>query len=140
MARHTASADDQAFARAFEACAIPPGEFDHAAHVRLAYVCLCESPVESAVDRMRTALCAFLAHVGADPAKYHETLTRAWILAVAHFMDGAAPCGSAAAFVDQNPRLLDTGIMLTHYSADRLVSAQAREDFVEPDVSPIPGL
>ena len=30
---------------------------------------------------------AFLACHGITPAKYHETITRAWILAVRHFMD-----------------------------------------------------
>ena len=136
--RHTASTDDEAFARAFEACEVPPSAFDHAAHVRLAYVYLCDGSIDSAVDRMRAALFAFLAHVGVDPAKYHETLTRAWILAVAHFMNQSAPCESATTFMGRNPRLLDSKIMLSHYSAKLLYSPQARQDFVEPDVSPIP--
>jgi hypothetical protein len=37
-----------------------------------------------------------------------------------------------------NPALLDSKIMLTHYSATVLFSAEARGEFVEPDISPIP--
>lgn len=33
--RHSASEEDRSFARAFEACEVPPESFDHAAHVRL---------------------------------------------------------------------------------------------------------
>jgi len=136
---HTASADDLAFARAFESWEIDPQAFDHAAHVRLAYVYLCEAPTEAAAGRMKTALLAFLTHLGGDTSKFHETLTRAWILAVAHFMGESAPCASAAAFMAANPRLLDSRIMLTHYSAQVLYSPEARQAYVPPDVSPIPG-
>jgi hypothetical protein len=135
---HKATPEDQAFARAFEACQIAPGAFDHAAHVRLAYVYLCEGRVDAAVDRMKQALLAFLAHLGVGPSKYHETITRAWVMAVSHFMDESAACESAAAFMTLNPRLLDSRIMLKHYSAEVLFSPRAREEFVPPDVRPIP--
>jgi hypothetical protein len=135
---HTASPEDREFAHAFESGAVAPDAFDHPAHVRLAYVYLCAHEVEGAVDRMREALLGFLAHVGVDAGKYHETMTRAWILAVAHFMVGSAPCTSAAAFMEANPRLLDSKIMLTHYSAEVLFSPAARKSFVQPDIQSIP--
>jgi len=135
---HGASPEDLAFARAFEACEVSPEAFDHAAHVRLAYVYLCAHPVDAAGDRMREALLGFLAHLGVDGGKYHETMTRAWILAVAHFMAESAPCASAAAFMAANPRLLDTKIMLTHYSAEVLFSPAARASHVQPDIQSIP--
>ena len=135
---HKASREDLAFARAFEACQVTPDAFDHAAHVRLAYVYLCETSVDEATDRMKGSLLAFLAHVGVDPAKYHETITRAWIMAVWHFMNASAACDSSAEFLSRNPRLLDSRIMLEHYSAEVLFSPRARQEFVQPDVSPIP--
>jgi protein-S-isoprenylcysteine O-methyltransferase Ste14 len=45
---------------------------------------------------------------------------------------------SADAFMDLNPKLLDSGIMMTHYSAEVLFSPAARAAFVEPDLTPIP--
>jgi hypothetical protein len=72
---HRLSADDREFRRAFEACETAPGEFDHAAHVRLAYIDLCEHPVDVATQRMKNALLAFFAHLGIGQARYHETIT-----------------------------------------------------------------
>jgi hypothetical protein len=138
MTTHQISADDRAFVAAFERCEIAPEAFDHASHVRLAYAYLCDHPTEAAAERMKTSLLAFLAHVGVGAAKYHETITRAWIMAVAHFMAQSAPCASAEAFIAANPRLLDSKIMLTHYSAALLFSTEARQNFVDPDIQSIP--
>jgi hypothetical protein len=59
-------------------------------------------------------------------------------MAVRHFMEASPACESADAFIEQNPKLLDSKIMLTHYSAEVLFSDEARAQFVEPDLSPIP--
>ena len=136
--KHQLSADDAAFQAAFEAGHVAPSAFDHRSHVRLAYVYLVAHDTEAAVTCMRTALQGFLQHHGIPPAKYHETLTRAWILAVRHFMERSSDAASAEEFIAQNPQLLDTRIMLTHYSAEVLFSDEARGAFVEPDTSPIP--
>src|SRR5262245_55227814 len=135
---HRTSPEDRQFARAFEACAISPEAFDHQAHVRLAYVYLCEHQVDAAVDGMRAALLRFLAHLGVNAGQYNETMTRAWVLAVPHFMARSTPCASAASVMDANPRLLDSKIMLTHYSAEVLFSPTARRSFVQPDIQSIP--
>ena len=135
---HRTSDDDRRFRREFEACSFSPGDFDHAAHVRLAYIYLCESSVDAATDSMKRSLLAFLAHLGVDAAKYHATITRAWIMAVHHFMAISATCASTSEFMKLNPELLDSKIMLTHYSAELLFSPSARQDFVEPDIDPIP--
>jgi len=45
---------------------------------------------------------------------------------------------SAEDFVRQTPLLLDSRIMLTHYSAELLYSPRARSHFVQPDLDPIP--
>lgn len=138
MRKHAASADDEGFRQAFEACRFPPADFDHRAHVRLAYVYLVDHGVDDAVERMRNALHAFLTHNGVDISKYHETITRAWIMAVRHFMEKDPGADAAGAFIDANPMLLDSRIMLTHYSAELLFSDTARARFVEPDRDPIP--
>jgi hypothetical protein len=45
---------------------------------------------------------------------------------------------SAASFIASNPTLLDSKIMLTHYSTAVLFSAEARTRFVEPNLELIP--
>ena len=127
--RHTTSPDDERFIADLESGTLPPDQFDHRAHVRAAYIYLTRSSPEQAAANMRDTLKHFLERN--DPAKYHETITKAWILAVRHFMERTpAAMTSSDAFIDANPELIDTKIMMTNKSA--------RTDFVEPDIGPIP--
>ena len=135
---HRTSAADRRFVQDVESGRLSPDAFDHRAHLRLAYTCLAEHPEDEALTRLRSALLAFLRHHGVDPTKYHETLTRAWFLAVRHFMAGSPDAESADAFIDENPVLMDSGILRSHYSAELLFSDRARGEFVAPDIEPIP--
>lgn len=136
---HFVSDQDLVFRNRVESCRLPISEFDHRAHLRLAYIYLAENDVDTAVAMMRDALERLLTTNGIEPAaKYHETLTRAWTLAVHHFMSITPDSDSADGFIDQNPDILDSNVMLTHYSAETLFSDQARKYFVQPDIDPIP--
>jgi hypothetical protein len=129
---------DIEFKNQMEACDFSPTEFNHRAHLRLAYNYLTENSADRSSELMRDTLNRFLVHNGVDPSKFHETLTRAWILAVHHFMNRTGNSGSADEFIDNNPEMLDTRIMMTHYSAEVLFSDEARTAFVQPDLDPIP--
>ena len=136
--KHRSSPGDKAFRIEFEDGSFPPAEFNHRAHVRLAYTYLTEHDTDTAHHMMRDALLAFLRHHEIDVSKYHDTMTRAWIMAVRHFMQISPGCESSDRFMESNPRLLDSHIMMTHYSAEVLFSEEARARFVEPNLSPIP--
>jgi hypothetical protein len=135
---HRLSAKDQHFRREFEACRFPPAEFSHRAHIRLAYVYLAEYDTDTAHQLMQRALLNFLQYHSLDVSKYHETITRAWIMAVRHFMEISPSSESSKTFVENNSKILDSRIMMTHYSAEVLFSDEARAKFVEPNLSPIP--
>lgn len=137
---HQVSDADKAWRDDFEAFRVAPGDFRHRQHIRLAYIYLVTTGADEACNRMRAAITSLLVHLGVDPAaKYHETVTRAWILAVHHFMHSdPKPALSADAFIDANPRLLLQDIMLTHYSRENLFSDTARSTFIPPDRMPIP--
>lgn len=135
---HLLSADDRAFQSDFEDCRVRPEDFDHRAHVRLAYIYLAGHDTGHALQHMREALHRFIRHNDIPVAKYHETMTHAWILAVRHFMAQTGSAESAAEFIDAHPQLLDSRIMLSHYSAEVLFSPEARARFVEPDLDGIP--
>ncbi|WP_440222046.1 hypothetical protein ACQQ2N_13245 [Dokdonella sp. MW10] len=137
MPQHAVSVSDLAFRSAFDAGRIAPSAFDHRAHVRLAYVHLVEHGVAGAPQAMRASLQVFLASHGIAPSKYHETLTRAWTLAVAHFM-ARHPGGTFESFSARSTPLFDSRVMLTHYTPARLFSDAARAAWVEPDLDPIP--
>lgn len=136
--KHVISQDDHDFLSRLEEFRIPAGQFHHAEHIRLAYICLVGNSSDEALLRIRTILKDFLKHVGADDSKYHETVTQAWILAVDHFMQNSKSVGSSQEFIEANPSLLKTDIMLTHYSKELLFSDAARTHFIEPDLDPIP--
>jgi hypothetical protein len=135
---HTLSSDDRRFCAEFAACRMDPSAFGHRAHIRLAYIYLAEHDADTALTLMRSALLAFIEHHKIPVAKYHETLTQAWILAVRHFMAISPDSESSASFIAGNPRLLDSKIMLTHYSTEVLFSPEARARFVEPNLELIP--
>lgn len=107
--------------------------------MRLAYTYLVEGSTAESVRLMRNTIIGLLKHVGVEPSqKYHETLTEAWILAVHYFMTKTDASESADDFIEKNKVLLDSNIMMTHYSAEVLFSERARKSFVEPDLDPIP--
>jgi hypothetical protein len=137
---HLLSPEDEAFRAQFESCEFPAADFNHREHLRLAYIYLVDTvnDTETASRLMREAIHGFLEHLGVGPAKYHETITRAWILAVRHFMEATPDSDSAASFIEQNPVMLDSKIMMTHYSAELLFSDEARAEFVQPNLDPIP--
>jgi len=137
--KNLSSKEDQEFKNQVESCEFPVPEFDHRAHSRLAYVYLVENNTDIAVQLMRDTLTDLLKHAGVDPSqKYHETLTEAWILAVHHFMNNTDGSESADDFIEKNTIMLDSKIMMTHYSADVLFSEKARQYFIEPNLDPIP--
>ena len=136
--RHQLSLEDQVFRTEFEAHTILPAQFNHRAHIRLAYIYLAEHDTDAAHQLMRKALLSFLNHHGINMSKYHETMTHAWIMAVRHFMERTPSTESYNAFIEQNPSLLDSKIMLTHYTTEVLFSEEARARFVEPNLDPIP--
>jgi hypothetical protein len=131
---------DAQFLAAFEACSLQEAEFGHRQHLRLAYICLSLHPFDGALLRVEGGLHRFLSHLGAPPETYNQTLTRAWLLAVQHFMDSAGPCASFDQFIGASAPLLDVRIMETHYTRERLWSDEARTRFIEPDLQPIPAL
>lgn len=139
MSEHRASPSDLRFRDAFEAGLVAPDAFGHREHIRLAYVYLVEGDADLATERMRAGILGFLSRHGLDVSKFHETLTGAWVLAVRHFMSLTPRTDSAEALIEANPTMLDSRIMLTHYSAERLFSDDARARFVEPDLEEIPG-
>lgn len=136
--QHAISLADREFLARFKANEIEPGHFHHPEHVRLAYIFLVLHGPDEAHRQFRASLQAFLRHNAIDPAKYHETMTQAWLLAVLHFMEISETQASAEDFIQANPVLLDPGIMLTHYSREVIGSDQARQHFIEPDIEPIP--
>jgi hypothetical protein len=127
---------DEAFARAFEQGAVTPVQFDHAAHVRVAWVYLHESAsMDEALARMRDAIRRFAAAAGV-PRKYHETITVLWMRLLAD-VKAAGASGELAGVLRAHPALADKDLPLQYYSRELLFSDDARAAWVEPDRRPL---
>jgi hypothetical protein len=127
---------DEAFARAFENGFVTPEEFDHVAHVRVAWVYLWETAsMEAALSRMRDGIRRFAAAAGARQ-KYHETITVLWMRLLADVKAGGAS-GELSEVLRAHPALADKELPLQYYSRDRLFSDEARASWLEPDRRPL---
>lgn len=135
--RHQTSDRDREFQKEFET-GLFLAPLGHREHIQLAYIYLVDDTVGEAINRVRDSIKNFLNYRAIDSTKYHETLTQAWMMAVRHFMEISDAQNSAHAFIRHNDRLLDSQIMLTHYSKQRLFSDLAKNTFIEPDLDPIP--
>ena len=135
---NAACQQDQQFLAAVELGEFQLAEFSHRAHLRLAYLYLLDTGTTAAWNKMRSTLRNYLRINNVDPDKYHETITAVWIKAVRHFLQLTPCCSSADDFINQQPQLLDANIKLSHYSAERLFSEQARERFLAPDLCELP--
>jgi hypothetical protein len=125
----------------FERAEIPLAEFNHRAHITVACSYLWLYPLKEATSRMRRGIHHFNAHhkVESTPTSgYHETLTIAW-MRLLHATKAHHGAGlTVDQFLDQNPFLLNRTLLRLYYSKDRIMSAEARARWVEPDLAPLP--
>lgn len=127
---------DEAFARAFENGFVTPEEFDHVAHVRVAWVYLRETAsLNAALSRMRQGIHRFAAAAG-KPEKYHETITVLWMRLLTDVKASGAS-GELSEVLRGHPELADKDLPLRYYSRERLFSDEARAAWVEPDRRPL---
>src|SRR5204863_5727478 len=69
---------------------------------------------------------------------YHETMTQAWMRLVHFTLQEFGPKESADAFLDEHTQLLSKRALRFFYSRERIVSAEAKHEFVEPDLARFP--
>jgi hypothetical protein len=124
--------DDADLVAAFESLAIPPSDFTHREHVRLAFAMLNGADFGEAAVRYRRTLRRFAIAAGAA-GKYHETLTWAY-LAVVHERMHEHPCATSFELLARFPELLDHRTALAGYYDVAAITASpiARRVFVLP--------
>src|SRR5438477_11650037 len=133
---------DPEFLAAFRAQSIPQQEWTHRAHVRAAYLHLCEVPFERAMDAMREGIKKLNKSHGLveTPERgYHETLTRAWLMIVASAISSRGRCESFESFAAEHPHLLCRTLLRLYYSPKGM-PPESRYQFIGPDLAPFPAL
>jgi hypothetical protein len=128
---------DAEFLAVFERGGFPGNGFPHRAHLRMAWLYISSLGPEQAIDKAAVGI-RNLAEQNGVPTLYHDTITRAWVYAVAAAI-GHSSSKTFNDFMDEHPRLLDKHLLLEHYTKEVLTSPEARAAWVAPDISPIPG-
>src|SRR5215207_9149655 len=96
---------DEEFLSRFLEARLTPGEFDHHSHLRAAWLLLHAYGFEEGGERFVAAIKHFVA-VHDARSKYHETLTRTWLVAVIDALIGAEEIDDYELFLEARPRLL----------------------------------
>ena len=133
--------DDETLLMQFEATTWPFVEWRHRQHIKVAYLYLRQHPFDVAARKMRAGLLAYNSANqvpdGLDRG-YHETMTQAWMRLVYLTLCEFGPSESADAFVDKHTQLLSKRALLFFYSRDRIMSVEAKREFITPDLAPLP--
>ncbi len=132
---------DQELKSAFESCTLHRDLWTHRTHVRMAFLYARGSSFSSALERMRRSIKAYNASQSTPESLesgYHETITVAFLRLIHDALLRSGPFPTADAFCDQHPELLDKAVLRKFYSRQRLITEEAKQNFVEPDLAELP--
>jgi hypothetical protein len=127
---------DQQFLRAVESAGFPLTQFNHASHIRLAWLYLCQKPLPEAMICFRDTLQHYAAKNGKAEI-YNETITFMFILLIhqqIHY--GPATDGTWDAFMQANQQFIDSGrhLLMNWYTEKTLMSQEAKQVLRLPEV------
>jgi hypothetical protein len=129
--------NDEEFLSAFEACTLE--EFHHRDHIKVTYLYLRRHPLDEAITKVRTGLqalaVAWSAPIDDLEKGYHETMTQAWVRVVHLTLSDCGVAANADGFCDQQPKLMQKTLLQLFYSPERLMTWEAKREFVEPDLA-----
>ncbi len=128
---------DDDLLRAFETATISTADFHHRQHVQVVWVMFSRWGEREGGERFIAAIRRLAAAHGADQL-YHETITRAWLVLVGAAASAHPGAGASEEFLAAAPWLEDKTLLGRHYSPERLGSEEARTQFLEPDLEPLP--
>jgi hypothetical protein len=132
--------DDVALWEGFVGARLPPAEWTHRAHLRMAWMFLRQHPLDAAHLLFRVDIIKLNASHGLTETVtrgYHETLTRVWLALVAAAMRRTPAIADSRQFLAACSAELGKEAPMRHYSRDRLLSIEARARFIEPDLLPL---
>jgi len=134
---------DDELLRQFEECAFPFDQWNHRAHVKVAYSYLARYPFNDALQRMRAGIKRYNAANNVPPEGYHETTTQAFMRLIAVTMSAFGeklPVADSDGFCDAHPQLMTRRALRFFYSPERLLDPRGRTEPLEPDLAPLPTL
>ncbi|WP_421802821.1 hypothetical protein [Flagellimonas sp.] len=124
------------FAAAFESGAFPPQEFNHEAHIKLAWIYLGLFDEKTAISKTCEAIKNY-DQLHGDGTKYHVTLTVASVKMVHHFRQ-KSNATTFEKFVAEYPKLVTSfkELLFQHYDKSVLTDPKAKTAYLQPDLLP----
>lgn len=135
---------DDELLRQFEDLSFPYEQWNHQAHVRVAFIYLSRYPFAEALDRIRASIKAYNAKNKVPEEQfygYNETTTHAFLILVAATMAAYGKffdTPDSESFCDRHTQLLDRNILRLFYSPACRSHPDAKTRFIEPDLAPLP--
>lgn len=127
--------------RSFKECTLPRKHWTHQAHLVVALWYLFHYSEIEASNSIRAGILRYNAAVGAPTtlnSGYHETLTLFWIRIISNFLAGEGSNKSLVNLANKLIQIYDKkNLPFEYYSRDRLMSWEARTNWIEPDLKPV---
>ncbi len=126
---------------AFEDCTLPRAQWTHAAHLTIAFWYLVCYPLPEAAEKIRAGIQRYNAANGIVMTKdggYHETITLFWVRQVRHYLTTVTLEGHLVVLLNEMLRRYDRQLPFEYYSRERLLSWEARQHWLEPDLKALP--
>ena len=136
--------NDQELYERFCDCTLPPEEWTHRGHVKVAYLHLCKFPFDEALVVLRDRIKLYNAsrNVPEGPLQgYNETTTHAFlhiIKATINAYGEKLPTHDADSFCDTHTHLLNKHLLRVFYSPEKRLHPDAKSKFIEPDLTSLP--
>jgi hypothetical protein len=126
----------------FQSCTLPHDAWTHLAHLRVGAWHVHHLGAEEALATLRAGICRLNdSHgtINSAHSGYHETITAAYVRLIDIFLstfDAGVPFDERLAALVASP-LSDRSILLRYWTRERLMSAEARTEWLAPDLQPI---
>jgi hypothetical protein len=134
--------DPPALAARFVALTLVKQEWTHAAHLTVGAWHVDRHGAAAALPLLRERIRRLNeshGNVNTATAGYHETITAAYVTLIAAYLEACPPGLPLATRIERmlaGP-LAARDVLLTFYSRERLMSTEARAEWVEPDLLPL---
>ena len=127
----------------FYACTLPRAEWTHAAHFAAALWLMRYRPDLAPSREMPRLIRAYNESVGRvndDSGGYHQTITQASLRALRGVLNAYPPDAPVYIIVNalMASSMANPNWLLEYWSRDRLMSVEARRQWLEPDLKPLP--
>jgi hypothetical protein len=123
---------------AFQECSLSRSQWTHEAHLTVALWYLFYDSEEEAINAVRNGIKRYNSVQGIETTKdggYHETLTLFWVRTIRRYLADESRNRSMVNLANGLiAKYADRTLPFTYYTRDRLMSLEARINWVEPDL------